>query len=379
MQHLAPQWARCPMFRSPPDPLRFEHATDEVRVGSVRGPIDLDSDWDTLADRVGAPPFLRPGWFAAWHRAYGNGTLEVLRVRDEGRLVGVLPVELRDGATLSPTNTHTPVFGAIAASPDAERALARKLLDVAEGRIEFAYVETSSTLLATLREMLRSAKRSERRSVLTEVVARPPYVATAGGWDAYLAGRSRKLLKDIRRRRRRLEEVGTVEVTVHSSVHGLTEALDEFVALEASDWKAVEGTSIGSRGASRRFYAEIAHWAARRGWLRLIFLRLDGRPVAAEFDLECGGSLYALKCGFDSEYRSFGPGQLLNHDCIKMAFDGGLSSYEFLGTDEPYKMFWTDTTREQVRVRSFRRTVSGDLAALARHHARPLARRLRRR
>lgn len=348
-------------------------------MARMRGPIDLDSDWDTLADRVGTPPFLRPGWFAAWHRAYGTGKLEVLRVRDEGRLVGVLPVELREGATLSPTNTHTPVFGAVAETADAERELARRLLSEAEGRIEFAYVESASTLLDTLRETARSAKRSERRSVLTELVARPPYVATAGGWDAYLASRPRKFVKDVRRRRRRLEELGPVEVTVHTSVHGLTEALEEFVALEASDWKAAEGTSIGSRSASRRFYAEIAHWAARRGWLRLIFLRLDGRPVAAEFDLECAGALYALKCGFDREYRSFGPGQLLTHDCIRMAFDGGLATYEFLGTDEPYKMFWTETTREQVRVRSFRRTVSGDLAALARHHARPMVRRLRRR
>ena len=367
------------MFRTPPDPLHFQPATDEARAATVRGPIDLDSDWDTLADRVGAPPFLRPGWFAAWHRAYGSGKLQVLRIREGDRLVGVLPIELRDGATLSPTNTHTPVFGAVAETADAERALAHRLLAEARGRIEFAYVDSSSRLLDTLRETLRSGGRSARRSVLTEVVARPPYVATASGWDDYLAGRPRKFVKDVRRRRRRLEEQGTVEVTVQSSVHGLTDALAEFVALEASDWKADTGTSIGSRGASRRFYAEIAHWAARRGWLRLIFLRLDGRPVAAEFDLECGGSLYALKCGFDSEYRSFGPGQLLTHDCLRMAFDGGLASYEFLGTDEPYKMAWTDTTHEQVRVRSFRRTVAGDLAALTRHHARPLVRKIRRR
>jgi CelD/BcsL family acetyltransferase involved in cellulose biosynthesis len=170
-----------------------------------------------------------------------------------------------------------------------------------------------------------------------------------------------------------------VELTVQTTVHGLEDALDEFVALESSGWKADEGTAIGSRGASRRFYSEIAHWAARRGWLRLVFLRLDGRPLAAELDLECAGSLYSLKCGFDTEYRAFGPGQLLTHDCVKMAFDDGLSSYEFLGTDEPYKMHWTDTTRELVRVRSFRRTVSGDVAALARHHARPLVRRIRRR
>ncbi|MEA2368664.1 MAG: hypothetical protein QOH38_1382 [Thermoleophilaceae bacterium] len=365
------------MFRSPPDPLRFQQTTDDVRATLARGPIDLDSDWDTLADRVGAPPFLRPGWFAAWHRAYGDGRLQVLRVRDGDRLLGVLPIEFRDGATLSPTNTHTPLFGPVADGPEAERALATRLLTESRGRIEFAYVDPATSFPETLAATLRSAKRSERRSVLTEGVTHPPYVATASGWDAYLAERPRKFVKELRRLRRRLEEHGTLELAVHSSIHGLEDALAEFVALESSGWKASEGTAIGSRGASRRFYSEIAHWAARRGWLRLIFLRLDGRPVAAEFDLECAGALYSLKAGFDTEYRAFGPGQLLTHDCLKIAFDGGLSSYEFLGTDEPYKMTWTDTTRERVRVRSFRRTVSGDLAALARHHARPLVRKVR--
>jgi hypothetical protein len=41
-------------------------------------------------------------------------------------------------------------------------------------------------------------------------------------------------------------------------------------------------------------------------------------------------------------------------------------------------MSWTDSVHERVRVRSFPRTVRGDLSALARHHARPLVRRLRR-
>jgi CelD/BcsL family acetyltransferase involved in cellulose biosynthesis len=68
----------------------------------------------------------------------------------------------------------------------------------------------------------------------------------------------------------------------------------------------------------------------------------------------------------------------LTHDCVKLAFDEGLASYEFLGTDEPYKMAWTESTHERVRVRSFPRTVRGDLSALARHHARPVVRRLRR-
>jgi CelD/BcsL family acetyltransferase involved in cellulose biosynthesis len=339
---------------------------------------DVWRRWDVLAEQLGAPPFLRPGWFRAWHDAYGNGQLRILTVHRGDDLAGVLPVEIRGSATLSPTNTHTPLFGPLADGPEVEAALSRELLSVARGRIELAYADPAARWFPALRESLPGTKRADRRSVMVETIARPPFVSTAGGWDAYRAQRSRKFLKELGRLRRRLAERGTLELSVHTEPAGLDAALEEFVAIESSGWKAGTGTAIASRQASRRFYADIARWAAERGWLRLAFLRLDGRAIAAEFDLACAGALYSLKCGFDTEYRAFGPGQLLTHDCVKLAFDEGLASYEFLGTDEHYKLNWTGTTRERVRVKSFPRTVSGDLSAVARHYARPVVRRLRR-
>jgi CelD/BcsL family acetyltransferase involved in cellulose biosynthesis len=339
---------------------------------------DLWQEWDVLADKLDAPPFLRPGWFRAWHDSYGEGELRILSVRRGDELAGVMPVEVKGKATLSPTNTHSPLFGPLADAPETETALIYELLGASKGRIELAYADPAARWFSLLGDTLPGRRRSDRRSMLIQTVTRPPYVSTAGGWDAYTAQRPRKFMKELRRLRRRLAELGAVELAVHSDVAGIEAALDEFVAIEASGWKAGEGTAIASRDASRRFYAQIAQWAAERGWLRLASLRVDGRAVAAELDIACAGSLYSLKCGFDTEYRAFGPGQLLTHDCLKLAFDEGLASYEFLGTDEPYKMNWTDTTRERVRVRSFPRTVTGDVSAITRHYARPVVRRLRR-
>jgi CelD/BcsL family acetyltransferase involved in cellulose biosynthesis len=361
-----------------PESLRFQHATGVSPVPVTLAGRDLDRDWDVLAEELGAPPFLRPGWFRAWHAAYGEGDLRLLTVDRGDRLAGVLPIEIKGSAVLSPTNTHTPLFGALADGPEIEEGLVRELLRTSRGRIELAYVDPAARWFTTLSELLPGTKRSDRRSTMVDTVARSPHVSTSAGWDAYRAQRPRKFMKELARLRRRLAERGAVEFVVHSGGADLDAALDEFVAIESSGWKAGTGTAIASRDASRRFYADIARWAAERGWLRLAFLRLDGRAIAAEFDLACAGALYSLKCGFDTEYRAFGPGQLLTHDCVKLAFDEGLASYEFLGTDEHYKMNWTDATRERVRVRSFPRTVSGDLSAVARHYARPVVRRMRR-
>ena len=88
----------------------------------VHDAIDpLAAEWDLLADRTGAQPFARPGWFAAWWAAFGTGDLVVVTARRHGRLTGVLPFRRRAGVLASPTNAHTPAF-AVLAEDDATRA-----------------------------------------------------------------------------------------------------------------------------------------------------------------------------------------------------------------------------------------------------------------
>jgi hypothetical protein len=61
---------------------------------------------------------------------------------------------------------------------------------------------------------------------------------------------------------------------------------------------------------------------------------------------------------------------------IERAFQIGLSSYEFLGADEPWKLEWTDTVRERSLVQVFAPSLPGkaDFAAFA--YVRPLVKRV---
>jgi CelD/BcsL family acetyltransferase involved in cellulose biosynthesis len=363
-----------------PDPLRIETVVDRAttpapaRVGTAPA-RKLEREWEALADRVCAPPFLHPGWVHAWTKAYADGPLTVLTTRDRtGGLSGVLPLIRRRRTSRAPSNSHTPLAGPLAADPDAASELAERLLAEMPGRVVLSPADPSDATTAAFERTLRSAG----QLVLAETVARSPYVPLHGAFDDYVKGLSKNLRKQIGRRRRRLEESGHVSVEVQTSTHGLQSALDDFVALESSGWKEGSGTAIASRAASRVFYTELATWGAERGWLRLSFLALDGRPIATELALAHDGVLYALKSGFDPEYRSFGPGQLLTYESLSRAFADGLSSYEFLGFDEGYKLDWASEARELVRLQAFPRTLGGRVRLLAERRGRPLWRRLRR-
>jgi CelD/BcsL family acetyltransferase involved in cellulose biosynthesis len=163
---------------------------------------------------------------------------------------------------------------------------------------------------------------------------------------------------------------------VVADTSSLDQRLADALAIEQSGWKAARGTAISSRPQTQRFYTEVARWAAERDWLRLVFLRLDGRPIAFHFAIEERGVYYALKGGFDPAFHRFSPGQLLIRATLERAFTRGLRRYELLGGDDDYKLRWATGTQERLLFQAFAPTLAGlvDWAVFA--HARPRLKRV---
>lgn len=342
-----------------------------MSVERHEGVAPLADEWDALADRAAVPPWLRPGWFEAWWRAFGSGRLESLGVRRDGRLVAVAPLARGRGLLRAPTNWHTPSFGLVAEDGEARRELAAALLRAGGVGLDLAFLDLETGGLPEL----RAAAHARGWRTLERVQQRSPYVATAGDYESYLASLDRHHVKEVARRRRRLEEQGALELELLDAFPDLERALDEGFPVEGSGWKDEQGSAIRSQPATERFYRELARWAARRGILRLGFLRLDGRPLAFEYAFEDAGAFAILKGGYDQEFRRFGPGMLITGEEIRHAFERGLASCELLGDDDDYKLAWTDSVRERVRFQAFAPSAAGRAAYALQAHGRPLARR----
>jgi CelD/BcsL family acetyltransferase involved in cellulose biosynthesis len=326
----------------------------------------LADEWDDLADRAGASPFLRPGWIEAWLAAFGGGAPEIVALRREGRLAAVLPLVRRRGALVSPTNWHTPEWGVLAEDDASAQEAVAAALAARPRRLSLAFLGPGA-------EAARAAVASAGYSTLERTLLRSPTLALAGDRAAYMASRSSKRRKELARQRRRLEEGGAVAFEVDETAARLEEGL----AVEGSGWKLERGTAIVSQPETVRFYTEVARWAERRGALRLGFLRLDGRAVAFEYCLEEAGVLYDLKGGYDHELRSCAPGMLIAQELVAWAFARGLARFELLGQAEPQKLYWTEDVHERTQLQAFAPTLSGRLEDAAWRHGRPLVRRLR--
>jgi CelD/BcsL family acetyltransferase involved in cellulose biosynthesis len=340
-------------------------------VGESESISEVREEWDALADRIEASPFLRPGWFEAWAAAFAAAPVRVLVAREDGRLAGVVPFLSRRGALLSPTNWHTPVFGPVAESERAREALANALVARRAARVDLALVDSADPSL----DALRRAAGARGHRVLERVAMRSPYVPLQGDFDAYRETLPRKLRKELGRLGRRLDDEGSVEYAFEDGSERLEELLDEGFAVEGSGWKSESGTAIVSGAETHRFYGDVARWAAARGTLVLAFLRLDGRPIAFDLCIEEAGAVHVLKGGFDADYRRFGPGSLLTAKSIERAYSRGLRSYELLGADDEYKRAWTAEVRERVRFQAFPPSPAGRVSHLAWTRGRAIAKR----
>ena len=329
--------------------------------------IDAATAWEELAERLGAAPFLRPGWFEAWAEGFDE-PVELLAVKTDGRLSGALPYVRTAAGVRSATNPHTPAPGLLAEDEDTARDLAGRLFTLG-GHVSLGYLDAASETI------LRDAARNAGRLVVTRPLAYRLFLELEGPWESLEGSLPSRLVRDVRRRRRKLEELGQVTLEVADGTERLEELLAEGFRLEASGWKAAEGTAIVSSAETQRFYEAVARWSAERGWLRLFFLRVDGRPIAFQLALEHGRTHYFLKGGYDPDDSAYSPGKLLLHATLAHAVEQGLDRYELMGDVEAWKLEWTKTMEERVSLDAYPRTARGLARYAAQAYLRPLVRR----
>jgi CelD/BcsL family acetyltransferase involved in cellulose biosynthesis len=189
---------------------------------------------------------------------------------------------------------------------------------------------------------LRAAARGRGR-LLELGAAAAPVVRIAGDWDSWSARLSSRRRQDYRRARRRLQERGAVQLQILSPTTDSVDAqLAELMQVESAGWKGARGSALLANAALGNFFRDLSRRLAARGTLRICFLRVDGRAIAAQLCVEHAQRWWVLKIGYDETWADYSPGVQLMWDVLRHAFGLKLRSVELLGTAEPWLGIWTD-------------------------------------
>lgn len=120
----------------------------------------------------------------------------------------------------------------------------------------------------------------------------------------------KSVLKDARRRERRLAELGVLEKRLRQGGEATPDSIENHLRLESTGWKARENTAMGSSGGGIGFFRDMASRFCRHGRALFSEVALDGNIIASSSNFQSGRELFAFKIGWDPRYARWSPGTL---------------------------------------------------------------------
>ena len=126
-----------------------------------------------------------------------------------------------------------------------------------------------------------------------------------------------KKLKELRRQRNRLGEHGAVRFDVARTPEAVAAAIEVFLTLEASGWKAERGTALLQDEGDACFIRRATRELASTGQCEIATLYAGETPVAAAIVLRHQDRAFYFKLGIDERFAKFSPGVQLTLDLTR--------------------------------------------------------------
>ena len=153
-------------------------------------------------------------------------------------------------------------------------------------------------------------------------------------WDEYLETLTVKQRHEVRRKLRRLEEMGEVNFRVSQGSQRIAQDVALFIRLFRKS-RQEKANFMNTR--MRAFFRLLAGAMAELGLLRLGFLELNSAPVAAVMYFDYNNKIYLYNSSYDPQYSQLSIGLLSKVLCLKDSIERKKSRFDFLRGAEVYK------------------------------------------
>ena len=288
------------------------------------------AEWTRLAERSGHI-FATREWLLTWWSHYGRARRQLVGVaRAGGQPVAIVPLYLwwRHGIPVLRFVGHgaSDQLGPVCA-PLSEPGAAASVRETMDAVPLQRFVLLAEQVAADQRfgELVGA------RPMFRE--ASPVLQLKHASWDEFVRGRGRNFRQQVRRFPHKLAELGTVSFRLARDPEHLSRDLDTLFHLHSKRW----GSDATAFLLAAPFHREFAMQALHRGWLRLWFLEIDGKPVAALYGFRFAGAESAYQSGRDPALARHPVGFVLLAHAAREALTDGMSEYRLLRGGAPYK------------------------------------------
>jgi CelD/BcsL family acetyltransferase involved in cellulose biosynthesis len=300
---------------------RYSSMNFNVELQPLAELASLTAEWRLLAACALEPNVFYEPSFALAAAPWLGRDVQVGLVwsRAPRRLVGLFPVRIERrrygvpfAVTVGWTHPYAPLGTPLVDREMAEPVIATWLSYIADNAalpdlMLLPLIAQSGAFATTLADLLArggcqatSFDRHQRALLL-------PGDSRADYFQRTMSG---KRLRNMRRRQRRLQELGTVTLEPATGSDAFARGLDDFFALEATGWKGRGGTAASQNVNVRRFIERAV--TALGGEDKVLIRRLcaNGKAIAVTIALKSGDTAWGWKVAYDETYASYSPGVL---------------------------------------------------------------------
>ncbi len=286
--------------------------------------------WRALGDNAAEPNgYYLPEWESAVNAfASGRTDVDVLVATEANtqRMVGLMPVisAWRAYKLPLPVLVNADPYSTLATPlidrECADDAVAQLMQNARDAGAHALILRDTPIEGAALAAFTRALDRDGLKPRTLKSHVRASLDATRDAEDLLRDALGPKKLKELRRQRNRLAEHGDVIFSIATHPAEIERALETFLDLEASGWKAKRGTALKQDTGDAAFIRRAVTAMAASGNCEVITLHAGDTPVASSVVLRHQDRAFYYKLGVDERFAKLSPGvqltlELTRHLC----------------------------------------------------------------
>ena len=299
-----------------------------MNAGRALAPLsDISaSEWRTLSERAAEPNgYYLPEWeLAVQASARGRvGASALCAWSDAGDLTGLMPVisMWRAYRIPLPVWVSADPYGSLCTPlldrDRADQAVANLLDSARQSGAHALMLRDMSLDGAAMKALIEVLRRDGITPRVLQSHVRAALDATLDADELLREALGPKKLKELRRQRNRLAEAGAVHFETARTPGDVAAAIEIFLNLEASGWKAKRGTALVQHDGDAAFIRRATSALAASGQCEIVTLRAGETPVAAAIVLRHQDRAFYFKLGIDERFAKFSPGVQLTLDLTR--------------------------------------------------------------
>ncbi|CAN5224447.1 hypothetical protein BH11PLA2_BH11PLA2_17720 [soil metagenome] len=289
--------------------------------------------WQAVLARGGTNTlFQTREWLSSWWETLGKGTLLLIVAETDSETVSIAPLYSVDGMVYflgSGESDYLDLLGD--PSPEMLAAMLKVAHDATADFIGFKFYLVPSASPANSRLQQAAAMIGLE---LTQHLEEPAYeVDLRTHAEAIRVSTRRSMLK----REDFFRKQGEFAVTTFRTAAEIQPQLNELFAMHINRWAGKDYRSPYELPEQRAFIERVADVTAERGWLRLLRIDWQGKPLGLGLAWYYADTHYSGPWSFDIAHAKLCPGHVMLRNMLLLAMAEGVSIYDVRGGDDHYK------------------------------------------